>query len=183
MTEETLKITPVMRRCKAMLHKACPAKTLQTITINDSELPRYIAPTPLPLLKKWTAAQSDFWGWLVTPTESDSDAMHAKELAYAFLVEVLSLPLVSESGVLDPDVLKAKQKAAETLLTKDKPLVSVSNNTLSQHAHMGTLPPGSIPRGLRGKNPAMIESKIASLGSASDSSGDVIDALPNEEDI
>lgn len=176
-----LKLTPVMRRTKTMLHKACPEKTLTALTMNDSELSRYIAPTPLPLMRKWIADQPDLWPWFLTPVDADANALHAKELAYAFLVEILSLDTIDTSGALNTDVLKAKQKAVELLLAKDKPMVSVSNNTLSQHAHMGTLAPGAVPRGLKGKNPAMLESKIALLAEASDD--DTLSQLPAEDEL
>jgi hypothetical protein len=179
---ETLKITPAMRRAKALLHKACPDRTLQTLSVNDSELFRYVAPTPMPLLKKWIADSPEFWPWLLTPVETDSDALRAKELAYSHLVEVLELKMRREDGSVDYEALKAKQKAVELLLARDKPLVQVANNTL--HANTQTLPPGSVPRGLRGRNADMIEGRIRTLQSAvPDERVSAVDVVPEEDEL
>jgi hypothetical protein len=174
------KATPAMRRCKSLLAKSCPEKQLLSLTPEDSLLVKYIAPTPLPLLRKWIKDSIDFWPWLLTPVESGGDLLRAKELAYSHLVEILELPIVNCDGQIDYELLKSKQQAVNLILTKDKPMISVSNHNSSQTA---VLPSGDVPRGLRGKSSAMLESKIAALAEATDTTGVVLEALHREDEL
>jgi hypothetical protein len=56
----------------------------------------------------------------------------------------------------------------------------VENKTL--HATQNTLPPGSVPKGLRGKTPGMIEAKVLSLSSSSVKESEYVD-VPQEDEI
>lgn len=173
------KPTPAMLRAKALLHKALRDDELRSLSPESAQLPRAVSPTPMPLLRKWIKDSPEFWPWLLTPVDSDASSLRAKELAYAHLVEVLELSIKRDDGSIDHDVLKAKQKATDMLLAKDKPMVQIANNTL--HASgPGSLPPGSVPRGLRGKNTGMIASRVEALAAASDASSDVVD-VPSED--
>lgn len=176
-----LKVTAAMRRAKALLHKACPEKVLRQLSVNDTELPRYVAPVSMVLLRRWIADSSEFWPWLLTSVDNDSDSLRVKELAYAHLVEVLELSIKMDDGSIDYDVMKAKQRAVDLVLAKDKPMVTVANTNNTLHANQSTLPPGGVPKGLRGKSAGMIEGKILSLAEAS-GSREIID-VPDEEDL
>lgn len=175
------KVTPAMRRAKALLHKACPERTVQQLTLNDKELPRYVAPVSMVLIRKWSEEWKDFWPWFLTPVDHDGEMLRARELAQSHLVEVLELRIKRDDGSIDYDVLKARQKAVELILARDKPMVTVENKTL--HATQNTLPPGSIPKGLRGKSPAMIEAKVFSLSQSTVKQGDEFVDVPSEEEI
>lgn len=172
------KPTPAQRRAKALLHKYCGESALRSLTPGDSELPRYLAPTPMPLVRKWLSEQKEFWPWLLTPLECDEKIYHAKDLAYAFLVEVLEMKTKTKDGGIDGEVLKAKMKAAEFLLAKNAPAVQVNNNTLNAP---NTLPPGGVPRGLKGKDGRLIDRQIAALEAATDVG--IVDATPADEEI
>lgn len=187
MTESSseFKPTAAMRRCKALLHKACSDRFLHLLTPEAPDLVRYVTPTPMPLVRKWIRDSPDFWPWLLTPVDADADSLHARELAYAHLCEVLTLNLRREDGSIDHDVLKAKQKVADLLLGKGTPLVQLTNanttNTLhASHAETQTLAPGGVPRGLKGKNAGMIERRIQALEAPS--LQETID-VPKEEDL
>ncbi len=173
-------ITPAMRRAKALLHKACPERQVQQLSVNDKELVRYVAPVSMVLVRKWIEDSKEFWPWFLTPVDNDGEMLRARELAQAHLVEVLELKIKRPDGSVDYDVLKARQKAVELILARDKPMVTVENKTL--HATQTTLPPGSVPKGLRGKTPAMIEAKVLSLSSSSVREGEYVD-VPEEDEI
>jgi hypothetical protein len=175
-----VKVTPAMRRAKALLHKACPERTVQQLSVNDKDLARYVAPVSMVLIRKWIEADKDFWPWFLTPVDHDGEMLKARELAQAHLVEVLELRLKRDDGSIDYDVLKARQKAVELILARDKPMVTVENKTL--HATQNTLPPGAVPKGLRGKTPGMIEAKVLSLSSSSVRESDYVD-VPEEDEI
>ena len=171
--------TPAQRRAKALLHKSVDDRVVRSLKPDDTELVRYLAPTPMALFRVWVKKDVEFWPWLLTPLECDEKVYHAKDLAYAFLVEVLEMKTKNSDGSINSEALKAKMKAAEFLLSKGNgPTVQVNNQTLNAG---GTLPPGSIPRGLRGKDGKMITGQIARLEASSDDG--IVDAVPDEDEI
>lgn len=173
------KPTPAQRRAKALLHKSVDERTVRTLKPDDEELKRYVSPTPIILLREWIKGQKEFWPWLLTPLECDEKVYHAKDLAYEFLVEVLEMKTKNEDKSLNSEIFRAKMKAAEFLLAKSHgPAVTVNN--LNANAG-GTLPPGSVPRGLRGKDGKMLSGEVARLEAATD--GGFVDAIPAEDDI
>ena len=174
------KPTPAQRRAKALLHKSVDERTVRTLKPDDEEMKRYISPTPIVLFREWVKGQREFWSWLLTPLECDEKVYHAKDLAYEFLVEVLEMKTKDKDGALVSEVFRAKMKAAEFLLAKGNgPAVTVNN--MQANVPNGTLPPGSIPRGLRGKDGKMLSGEVARLEAATDLG--IVDAIPDEEDI
>jgi hypothetical protein len=125
----TFKPTPGMQRCKANLHRACPPSLIPTLMPTDQSLCKYIAPTPPVQFRKWHAENGEsFWEWLLTAPEHDGKGLEARDMAYAALMEILELPIRDEIGGLNIEVLKAKQKAIDTVLAKNVPLVAIQNN-------------------------------------------------------
>jgi hypothetical protein len=174
------KPSPSQRRAKALLHKSVDDNLVRTLKPDDTELVRYLAPTPIALFRVWVKEQKEFWPWLLTPLECDEKVYHAKDLAYEFLVEVLEMKTKNEDKSLNSEIFRAKMKAAEFLLAKGHgPAVTVNN--MQANVPNGTLPPASIPRGLRGKDAKMITGQIARLEAATDEG--IVDAIPDEDDI
>lgn len=131
--EIVFKPTPGMMRCKAALHKSCHPTIVRALTPGSQDIPKHIAPTPMVQLRKWLSTHGDrFWEYLVTPIEEDGLALRARDIAYASLIEILELQIKDGAGMIDHDVLKAKQKAIDTVLAKNVPLVAIQNNSVSE---------------------------------------------------
>lgn len=151
------KITPAMLRCKANLHKSCPPALVSNLTAMDAALPKYIAPTPMVQLRKWHIDHgADFWEWLCTPIDQDGKALEARDAAYKCLMEILDLPLKTFTGEVDVEVLKAKQKAIDTVLSKGVPMIAIQNNNSGGMPEM-------LPRGLKGQSPFQLEEKLSKI--------------------
>lgn len=144
-----------MQRCKAALHKSCPPAIVRSLTPGSQDIPKHIAPTPMVQLRKWLKDHGDkFWEYLVTPIEEDGLALRARDIAYASLIEILELQIKDSAGMIDHDVLKAKQKAIDTVLIKNVPLVAIQNNGVQEE---------KLPIGLSRQSTYQLQERLNAL--------------------
>lgn len=154
MTEKTFIPTAAQKKLKMMLHKQYPINTLQSWTPHEIEA-RQIAPTPLPLFRRWCKENVEFWDWLLTPMSESEDAYDAKQAAYKFLIELFETPHTTAEGESDAALLKAKMDAAKMLIGSNEKGIVINNNQTSQQMN--------LPKGFKNKPPEAIEGKILQL--------------------
>jgi hypothetical protein len=136
------KPTKPMQRAKAILHRSLQPELALKLDPTHPELPVFIRPTPLVQIRAWVNDYGDdFWFWFVTPQECDGNKMEAIDKAWEAIHEILNLQLCDSFGIIDYDVMKAKQKAAEILLAKQGPMIAIQNNN-NHSADNPKLPPG-----------------------------------------
>ena len=147
--------TKSMKRCREALHKSLLPAAVAALHPEEIDA-KVIAPTPLPLFKRWLKDSSAFWEWLTTPPLAD-EKIEAVEKAHQFLIELFDMDIVDSEGKTDSAILRAKLDAAKMLIGgSEKSSVTINNN--NQQA--------VIPKGIRGKLPAAIEEKIKYLEGA-----------------
>lgn len=149
------KPTRPMQRAKAILHRNLEPESVLSLTADHPELPVFIRPTPLRRIREWVGECGDeFWEWFVTPPECDGNKLHTVERAWEVLQEIMNLEIKDAFGIINVDVLKAKQKAAEVLLAKQTPMIAIQNNNNSDSP--------KLPAGLARKTQHELEELVRS---------------------
>jgi hypothetical protein len=163
--------TKAMTRARFLLQRNCPPHVLQTLKPEDEDLPKYLAPYPVTVVRKWSKEYSQFWLWLLTPCDFEPKFLEAKELALSFYTTLLKtshLKKDPETGedVIDKTILNAKIKVAERLVGSDKDKaiqLNISQSTQNLNTGSNTVP--ELPSKYK-KNPGILEHQIKQLREA-----------------
>lgn len=153
--------TKAMKECKAGLHKRHAFNVIKDMEITDADIAKVLAPTPIPLVKRWMRDNPDFWTWLKTPQDCSVVLYDAREKCYAFLCELFEMDIIGDDGKADSAILKAKLDAAK-LLIGQSPQMVINNNNDNRKAEL------KLPKHLKSGGTPALEEKVKQLNMTQD---------------